>query len=345
VVKQDYYALLGVSREVEAQAIEQACASALLVTSDSAKRVRLRHARDILCNPARRAAYDRSLRTIPTSPRGLGGPSTPPRSVAAHKTSVTSQASPVQQRWLWVGGLTALALVAAGLGYTYVVAKPKPAARAAVEVTAPGPGKPPAPHPKATSAGTTTTSASVDPAGVYATAAPSVLLIESLNTSGAVGSRGSAVVVGPELVVTNCHLVQYASAVRVRSGSQEYTAQPDTADTSLNLCVLRVPGLNAPSALRSSIQQVRAGQTVFVIGATQDPERQRALSQGQVTALREVDGTMTIQISATMAPASSGGGLFDAEGRLIGIATQQHKLGPNQNLAMPVDLLNQLRNR
>lgn len=344
MVKQDYYALLGVSREAETQAIEQACASALLVTSDSAKRVRLRHARDILCNPARRAAYDRSLRTIPASPRGLGGPSKPARSLAANTASVSSQPAPVQQRWLWFGGLTALALVAAGLGYTYLVAKPKPAAAPAAQATAPGPGKPPATHAKAAAAGTTT-SASVDSAGVYAHAAPSVLLIESLNTSGAVGSRGSAVVVGPELVVTNCHLVQYASAVRVRSGSQEYTAQPDTADTPLNLCVLRVPGLNAPSALRSSIQQVRTGQTVFVIGATQDPERQRALSQGQVTALREVEGTMTIQTSATMAPASSGGGLFDAEGRLIGIATQQHKLGPNQNLAMPVDLLNQLRNR
>ena len=91
-----------------------------------------------------------------------------------------------------------------------------------------------------------------DAAAVYAVAAPSVLSIESLNTSGAVASRVSAVVVAPELVVTDCQTVQYAPAVRVRPGGSEYTALPDTTDSTFDLCALRVLGLNAPAALRGS---------------------------------------------------------------------------------------------
>lgn len=192
-------------------------------------------------------------------------------------------------------------------------------------------------------ANTGTPSASINPESVYTSAAPSVLVIEVLNNAGMVASRGSAVVVGPELVVTHCHLVQYAAAVRVRAGSSEFTAMPDTADNTLDLCSLRVPGLSAPAALRSSITQVQVGQAVFAIGASQGQER--LVRQGQVSALRETAGITVIQTSATISPAASGGGLFDTEGRLIGMTIYQHKLEPSQNLALPVDLLSNLRNR
>ena len=73
MLKQDHYALLGIPREADKAAIERACAGALSVTSDSAESARLRHARDTLCSPERRAAYDRSLRTIPAPPKGISG--------------------------------------------------------------------------------------------------------------------------------------------------------------------------------------------------------------------------------------------------------------------------------
>ena len=69
------------------------------------------------------------------------------------------------------------------------------------------------------------------------------------------------------------------------------------------------------------------------------------MSQGQVSALPVSDGITVIQTSASISPEASGGGLFDAEGRLIGMTIYQHKLEPSQNLALPVDLLSNLRNR
>jgi S1-C subfamily serine protease len=355
VLKQDHYALLGIPREAETEAIERACAGALSVTSDSAERARLRHARDTLCSPVRRAAYDRSLRTIPTPPRGISGRTRPPLKQAtpgAHGTLATKPEA--RAGWLWLGGLAAVALLSGVLSYAFLFAKPKAASALMVEAAAPVQGKSPSSTARTTAhsapearrqaaASNPASGANLEPATAYANAAPSVLLIESLNSSGAVANRGSAVVVGHELVVTNCHTVQYAAAVRVRAGSSEYTAMPDIADNPLDLCLLRVPGLTAPAALRSSLQQVQVGQTVFAMGAS--PGQERTVTRGQVSALRETVGTTLIQTSATISSGASGGGLFDGEGRLIGITTHQHKLGPNQNLAMPVDLLNKLRNR
>ena len=362
MLKLDHYALLGVPREADTAAIERACAGALSVTSDSAKRVRLRHARDILCSTERRAAYDRSLRTIPPTPRGIGGGSRPPakpsKPDALGKLAPKREVNPGNQRWLWLGGLAGVGVLTGGLSYVFLFNKPKVASTPVAQARVLTPGKSsvsnarPAGYGGAeaqrpATAGNPPSSASVDAANANANAsanaAPSVLAIEALNSLGAVASRGSAVVVGHELLVTTCHTVQYAAAVRVQSGSREYTALPEIADIPLDLCLLRVPGLTAPAALRGTLKQLQVGQPVFAMGASQGPER--TVTQGKVSALRETGEATLIQTSATISPSSSGGGLFDAEGRLIGIVTYQHRLGPSQNLAMPVDLLNNLRNR
>ncbi len=342
MLKQDHYALLGVPREADAEAIERACASALSVTSDSAKRVRLRHARDTLCSPERRTTYDRSLRTIPKPPSGIGG-----RSASAPRPALvqTKRRGPL---YLGVAAL-AVALVGAAYAWNRHKSATMPAVSATLAPTvkpqalrAPAAAHATAPRqPGAASAGAAPDG--INPEALSTNAAPSVLLIETLNPRGIVAHRASAVVIGPEVVITHCPLVQYAAAVRVRSGSNEYTAMADTTDTVLELCSLRVPGLSAPAALRGSAKSVQVGQTVFALGAAQGA--QRAVVQGKVSALRQLEGVTLIQTSAAISPGAAGGGLFDGEGRLIGITTYQHKLGPGQNLALPVDLLETLRNR
>jgi len=58
-------------------------------------------------------------------------------------------------------------------------------------------------------------------------------------------------------------------------------------------------------------------------------------SEGVISALRETDGVRMIQTSAPTSPGSSGGGLFDTQGNLIGITTFQLKEGQSLNFALP----------
>jgi len=66
------------------------------------------------------------------------------------------------------------------------------------------------------------------------------------------------------------------------------------------------------------------------------------MSNGIVSALRDTgDGTL-IQTSAAISPGSSGGGLFNDQGRLMGITTFKVKGGDNVNIALPVSWVSEL---
>jgi hypothetical protein len=88
---------------------------------------------------------------------------------------------------------------------------------------------------------------------------------------------------------------------------------------------------------------VRTGQRVYAIGSPQGLEL--TISEGIVSALRKVEEGTVIQTTAPISPGSSGGGLFDLSGHLIGIMTFQHRYGQNLNFALPADWIGQMRPR
>jgi len=66
------------------------------------------------------------------------------------------------------------------------------------------------------------------------------------------------------------------------------------------------------------------------------------VSDGLVSAIRTDDGQRLIQITAPISPGSSGGPVFDAHGKVVGIATLQMSEGQNLNFATPIDSLRDL---
>lgn len=70
---------------------------------------------------------------------------------------------------------------------------------------------------------------------------------------------------------------------------------------------------------------------MYSVGALEGFEL--SLSDGLISQLR---GEI-IQTTAPISPVSSGGGLLDAQGRLIGITTFGHKSGQNLNFAIPAE--------
>jgi S1-C subfamily serine protease len=176
-------------------------------------------------------------------------------------------------------------------------------------------------------------------------------MVQADHASPETGIGGSAVEIGARTLVTACHVVNAATSVQVRRDSgktvvpvAQVTRDPDRAR---DLCLLTVtedlpaaPVAVAPSA------SVTIGEHVYAIGAPLGLEL--TLTEGLVSALRQIPGEPLpdIQFSATTAPGSSGGGLFDDQGRLIGVTVSiASKESEGLSFAYPAEWTMELSNR
>lgn len=181
------------------------------------------------------------------------------------------------------------------------------------------------------------------PEQIFVQASPSVVVIDILDGKGQPIGLGSGAVIGAKQVITNCHVAQKGKSLQVRQSDKTFKATLLYADPERDLCQLNVPNLKAPPIILGTAKKLRVGQRVYAIGAPKGLEL--TLSEGLISSLRLYEGSQYIQTSAAISPGSSGGGLFDDQGRLVGITTFQMVEGQNLNFALPVDWIYELPKR
>ncbi len=69
---------------------------------------------------------------------------------------------------------------------------------------------------------------------------------------------------------------------------------------------------------------------------------ENSISEGIISGTREKNGVFLIQTTAPISPGNSGGGLFDSEGKLIGITTFKLKGGENLNFAIDSSFVSEI---
>ena len=159
-------------------------------------------------------------------------------------------------------------------------------------------------------------------------------------------SQGGGVVINePNQVATNCHVVDespgdisvYKGENRRAVRNAPYSAEIVAGDRGRDVCILSVPGLWAIPAKIRSVAELEIGEAVYAVGTPKGYDF--SISNGIVSQLREATGENLphIQTNAAISPGSSGGGLFDSEGRLVGLTTSKFLEGENLNFAVPVD--------
>jgi serine protease Do len=325
-MRKTLYDLLGLARDADPAQIAAACTEvrARLDQGDMDRNesILLRDACEILSSPKRRELYDASLNNA----RRKQG-----REIAVPEASAVP----------W----KIIALLAMGLSIGVVwwsmhqrapqVLAPVPLAPSAVTadpaniVSAPAPAVAPV------------AVAPLSMADLYAQLAPNVARIDIFDTGLRQIGTGSGVALGGDTMITNCHVAKAGASLRINIGGRNLLAAIDVADEDKDLCLLKVAGLRAaPMSIDSAM---RPGQKVFAIGAPHGLDL--TISDGIISSLREVDGGSLIQTTAPISPGSSGGGLFNESGRLIGIVTFQDTTGQNLNFAAPAEWISQIRPR
>lgn len=161
----------------------------------------------------------------------------------------------------------------------------------------------------------------------------SVVRVEVERVQGGLGI-GSGVTVAPEVVVTNCHVTRDATAIRVSGAGRAWQVTGEDADGTRDICLLHVPGWNGPAVALSEREPLQIGEPVAAIGFTGGTGR--SLQFGEVRALHVFDGGAIIETSAAFTSGASGGGLFDAQGALVGLLTFRSLENGSAFYALPV---------
>ena len=173
----------------------------------------------------------------------------------------------------------------------------------------------------------------------YVSLAASVLRVEAPRQRGGY-ALGSAVALEPDKVVTNCHVTREALEVHILRGGLRYPARWQASDIGRDLCLLDVPGLGARPVALGRAAALTVGQAVTALGYTGGVGIQN--STGQVVQLHRHDGGRVIQSSNFFNSGASGGGLFDDDGRLVGILTFRLRGGEAHYFAAPVEWVAQM---
>lgn len=151
-------------------------------------------------------------------------------------------------------------------------------------------------------------------------------------------ATGSGVVIAEDTVLTNFHVVEDASSLKVTTGDDEFDATLLAYDENLDVAILKADGLNLPAVTLGDSDTLQVGDWAICIGNPLGEQLAGTTTVGIVSALnREVSSTTTdkyglrgtvtntmIQVDAAINTGNSGGGMFSVNGELMGIPTLKY---------------------
>jgi len=258
------------------------------------------------------------------------------------------------RRLLFLIAATAVSAFLLGGGAVFLLGATEHADTASATTLAPAPAATPAPTTalasESLSAGLTPAVVALSPTTIAptVTAAPAATTSTSLEdvvsrvlpavaSISAGQSRGTGFFVRADQVLTNAHVVQGQSTVRLQVGNASYTARIERVSQSSDLALLRVNGANAaqPTLRLGSVSGARVGQEVIAVGSALGV-LSNTVTRGIVSAVRQVGPVTLIQTDAAINPGNSGGPLVDRLGMVIGVNSMGISAQGGQGLAFAV---------
>jgi len=147
----------------------------------------------------------------------------------------------------------------------------------------------------------------------------SVVKVHVATRSGGHGV-GTGVVVGKDLVATNCHVLANAVGAKITKFGDSFTPDAMKADWKHDVCILRFQFLDMKPVELGDSEALKYEQAIFSIGFPGGPPRPQT-TQGKIKALYPLDDSQILRTDASFVMGASGSPVFDNDGKLIAIST------------------------
>lgn len=131
---------------------------------------------------------------------------------------------------------------------------------------------------------------------------------------------GTGVVVGKDLVATNCHVLANARGVNITKFGDAHQPVSLRADWAHDVCILRFKYLELSPVELGDSETLTYEQEVFAIGFPGGPPKPQVTS-GKIKALYPFQGAHIVRSDASFVMGASGSPLFDSKGRLVAMNT------------------------
>lgn len=144
-------------------------------------------------------------------------------------------------------------------------------------------------------------------------------------------------------IATNAHVLEGCAKaiIKTKSGKKASILQILNYDPQLDLVIAKTSLKLSKSLPIADSDSITVGDDILAIGNPAGLEG--TVSKGIISGIREIDKKKYIQITAPISPGSSGGPVFNLNGKVIGVATAYLTYGQNLNFALPVNYLKSLK--
>lgn len=147
----------------------------------------------------------------------------------------------------------------------------------------------------------------------------SVVKVHTATKSGGHG-MGTGVVVGKDLIATNCHVIANTRGIKITKFGESSTPDAIKADWKHDLCIMHFQFLELKPVELGDSEHLQYEQEMFSIGfpgGTPKPQT----TFGKIKALYPLDDSVIVRTDASFVMGASGSPVFDKDGKLIAIST------------------------
>jgi Trypsin-like peptidase domain len=184
---------------------------------------------------------------------------------------------------------------------------------------------------------------------IYERCAGAIMQIGVRDDLGRMQGTGSGIVLKDSAwLLTNHHIFEHGGYLMAEKDGEplDITGGIVRADARHDVLILKIKPEVFPELWKKIpdldvvlFDQLKRGQKVYAIGNPADLET--TITDGLISGLRLAEDTTSqlVQISAPISPGSSGGGVFDGQGRLIGMTSfiMRPRSTQNLNFTLPMD--------